>query len=121
MLYSIVLILAIVVSVLLVLVVLAQPPKTSGGLSSSFGGTGSNQNVAGVKKGSDLIERITWGLAFILLLLTLSSKFMINKDVDYGLDGIKTNQGQEVKTSKDAKPKTNDTKPKTNTPNSEKK
>lgn len=107
MLYSLILILAIIVAVLLVLVVLAQPPKTGGGLSSSFGGGGSNQNITGVKKGTDLIERITWGLAFALLILTLSSKFMVSKDDSDSLDNIKSNSGQEVKTSKDVAPKTN--------------
>lgn len=116
MLYPI-LIIAIIVSILLVLVVLAQPPKNGGGLSSSFGGTGSNQNVAGVKKGTDLIERITWGLAFVLLLLTLSSKFFMNKEVDTGLDDVKVNAGQEVKTSTKAPAKTNT--PKTTKPSTE--
>lgn len=112
MLYSVILILAIIVAILLVLVVLAQPPKTGGGLSSAFGGGGSKQNVTGVKKGTDLIERITWGLAFVLLLLTLSSKFMVNRTIDDGLDSIKTTTGQDVKTSEDATPKT-DAKPST--------
>jgi len=66
--------LIVVVSVLLVLVILAQNSK-GGGLSSQFGGSGAS-NMIGVKKTSDLLERITWGLAIALCVLALSSKFV---------------------------------------------
>ena len=58
--------------VVLVLVVLAQNSK-GGGLNSTFGGGGSNQMI-GVKKTTDLLERITWGLAIALFVLTLATK-----------------------------------------------
>ncbi|MEO1050079.1 MAG: preprotein translocase subunit SecG [Bacteroidota bacterium] len=70
--------LIIVVCVLLVLVILAQNSK-GGGLSSQFGGS-SASNMIGVKKTSDLLEKITWGLAIALLALTLSTKFLIPKE-----------------------------------------
>mgnify|MGYP001056782965 CR=1 FL=1 len=70
--YNLLIILIIVVAVLLVLVVLAQNSK-GGGLNSSFGGGGSNQMI-GVKKTTDLLERITWGLAIALFVLTLATK-----------------------------------------------
>ncbi|MEQ6118305.1 preprotein translocase subunit SecG [Reichenbachiella sp. MALMAid0571] len=64
------------VSVVLVLVVLAQNSK-GGGLTSQFGGSGTSQ-LMGVKKTGDLLERITWGLAIALMILTLSTKFVVN-------------------------------------------
>lgn len=70
--YNLLIILIIVVAVLLVLVVLAQNSK-GGGLNSTFGGGGSNQMI-GVKKTTDLLERITWGLAIALFVLTLATK-----------------------------------------------
>tara|TARA_R110000868_G_scaffold162380_2_gene393572 strand:- start:57 stop:398 length:342 start_codon:yes stop_codon:yes gene_type:complete len=70
------------VSVVLVLVVLAQNSK-GGGLTSQFGGSGTSQ-LMGVKKTGDLLERITWGLAITLMVLTLSTKFI-----------VKTNNGNE--------------------------
>ena len=65
----------IVVAALLVLVVLAQNPK-GGGLSSEFGGSGSSQ-LMGVKKTNDLLEKLTWGFALALLVLTLSTNFFL--------------------------------------------
>lgn len=71
--------LAIFVSVLLVLVVLSQSSK--GGISANFIGAGASQ-MMGVKKTSDILEKLTWGLAIALLLLTLATNFMVNDPAD---------------------------------------
>lgn len=76
--------LIVVVSVLLVLVILAQNSK-GGGLSSQFGGSGAS-NMIGVKKTTDLLEKITWGLVITLCILTISSKFV-------GSNSSSTNNG----------------------------
>jgi len=68
--YTLFLSLIILTSVLLVLIVLAQNSK-GGGLSSQFGGSGAS-NFIGVKKTGDLLERLTWGLAIALMVLSLS-------------------------------------------------
>jgi len=70
-----VIVLIVLVAVVLVLVVLAQNSK-GGGLSSQFGGSGTSQLI-GVKKTGDLLERLTWILAFTLIALTMSTKFLI--------------------------------------------
>lgn len=67
--------LIILVSILLVLVVLAQNSK-GGGLSSQFGGSGASQ-IVGVKRTGDILEKITWGLAISLVVLALASSFVI--------------------------------------------
>lgn len=64
------------ICVLLVLVVLAQNPK-GGGLSSQFGGGGASQ-LMGVKRTGDLLEKLTWGFAIALVVLTLSTHMMID-------------------------------------------
>jgi preprotein translocase subunit SecG len=64
----------IFVAVLLVLVVLAQNSK-GGGLTSQFGGSGAS-NIIGVKKTGDLLERLTWGLVVIIMVLSLSTNFV---------------------------------------------
>ena len=69
--FSIFLILIIVVCFLLVLVIMVQNPK-GGGLSSSFGGGGS-QVVGGVKKTGDFLDRSTWTLGALLVILILAS------------------------------------------------
>lgn len=67
--YQLVTVLVILVSVLLVLIVLVQNSK-GGGLASNF--SGSNQ-VMGVRKTTDFLEKSTWTLAGALLLLSFFS------------------------------------------------
>lgn len=60
-----------IICLLLMLVVLIQNPK-GGGIDSTFGGTQANQMI-GASRSTDVIEKITWGLAaalFILCILT---------------------------------------------------
>lgn len=64
-----------ITAILLVLVVLAQNSK-GGGLSSQFGGSGSSQ-LMGVKRTTDLLEKLTWGLSIGLLVLTLATNLII--------------------------------------------
>src|SRR5690606_34527606 len=68
------------ICVLLVLVVLAQNPK-GGGLSSQFGGGGASQ-LMGVKRTGDLLEKLTWGFAIGLVVLTLGTHMMIDTNPD---------------------------------------
>jgi preprotein translocase subunit SecG len=72
-----VVILILIVAVLLVLVVLAQNSK-GGGLSSQFGGSGAS-NIIGVKKTTDLLERLTWGFAIAILVLSLGVNVLIER------------------------------------------
>jgi preprotein translocase subunit SecG len=75
--YTVVTVLIIIVCLLLVLVVLVQNSK-GGGLASGF--AGSNQ-VMGVKKTTDFIEKLTWGLALTLVVLCLVASFSLpNKE-----------------------------------------
>ena len=71
--YSLLIGLAIFCSVLLVLVVLAQNSK-GGGLSNQFGGSGTS-NLIGVKKTGDFLERTTWGLAIVIMVIALATNF----------------------------------------------
>ncbi len=85
MLYTIV-ILAIIISVLLVLIVLIQNPK-GGGLSSGFAGS---NNIMGVQRTGDFLEKGTWVLAASLMVLAL----MVNVVVDKG--GSVNQEGREL-------------------------
>ena len=76
--YTIFAILIIITSILLVLVVLVQNPK-GGGLSSSFGGGAGNQ-IMGAKKTTDFLEKATWFLATVLIVLSLASNFAIPRN-----------------------------------------
>lgn len=68
----------IFVCVLLVLVVLSQNSK-GGGLSGQFGGAGASQ-LMGVKRTGDLLEKLTWGFAIALVVLTLASHMVIDNN-----------------------------------------
>lgn len=67
--FSIFLVLITIVSFLLVVVIMVQNPK-GGGLSSSLGGT---QMMGGVQKTTDFLDKSTWTLASILIVLILAS------------------------------------------------
>ena len=74
--FSIFITLIIIVSFLLVLVIMVQNPK-GGGLSSSFGGGG--QQIGGVQNTTDFLDRSTWVLASLLLVLVLLSNSMVSR------------------------------------------
>jgi len=74
--YSFVSILVILVSILLILIVLVQNSK-GGGLASNF--SSSNQ-VMGVRKTTDFLEKATWTLAGALLVLAFVAVWVLPKD-----------------------------------------
>lgn len=69
-------ILIIVACVLLTLVVLIQNPK-GGGIAANF--VAPNQ-IMGVKRSSDVVEKATWILAIVLISLSLVSNFFRGGD-----------------------------------------
>lgn len=76
--YILVSVLILVACVLLGLIVLVQNPK-GGGLAANF--SASNQYM-GVRKTADFLEKATWTLAIVLLVLSLSSILVIPRNID---------------------------------------
>jgi len=66
-------ILIVFACIFLILIVLVQNSK-GGGLASNF--SSSNQ-VMGVRKTADFLEKATWSLAIALVVLTLAASFAI--------------------------------------------
>lgn len=66
MLYTLCIVLILIASVLIVLAVLVQSPKS--GMAANFGA--SNQ-VMGVRQTADFLEKFTWGMAVAILVLSL--------------------------------------------------
>ncbi len=62
-----ILIIGIIVALLLMLVVLIQNPK-GGGLASNFS---QGNQIFGVEKTTDIVEKITWGGALLIVLISL--------------------------------------------------
>lgn len=96
-------ILIIVASVLLVFIVFIQNPK-GGGLSSDFGAA---QQIGGVQKTNDFIDKATWSLAGIIavlsIIMTIRTKTFVsnvnpNQDGTENVDatGANPNGGQQA-------------------------
>lgn len=65
-----------VVCLLLMLVVLIQNPK-GGGIDSTFGGGQANQ-MLGASRSTDVIEKVTWGLAVALFTLCILTALAVS-------------------------------------------
>lgn len=76
--FTVLIILAIIASILLILAVLIQNPK-GGGIASNF--SAANQ-IAGVKKTNEFIEKATWTLAVGIMILSVGSRFVYTPDVE---------------------------------------
>lgn len=74
--YTFITILIILVCALMILIVLVQKPK-GGGLASNFSST--NQ-VMGVKRTTDVVEKTTWILSIALFVLTMAINLWIPRD-----------------------------------------
>ena len=73
--YTLLVVLAVIVAVLLAFVVLIQESK-GGGLASNFA---SSNQIMGVRKTTDVIEKATWTLAALLVVFSVSSAFFLNR------------------------------------------
>jgi len=60
---------------LLILIVLIQNPK-GGGVDATFGGQGANQ-MLGAARSSDVVEKITWGLAITMFILAIVTAIIV--------------------------------------------
>lgn len=78
--YTLVIVLLFIVCILLILIVLVQNSK-GGGLASNF--QSSNQ-IMGVRKTNDFLEKATWGLAGALLFLSIVGTAAIPRDTKAG-------------------------------------
>lgn len=70
-------ILIALVCVLLMAAVLIQNPK-GGGVDSTFGGSSANQ-MFGAARSTELIEKITWGLAVALFALCIVTTLFVGQ------------------------------------------
>ncbi len=85
-------ILICIITVLLILIVLVQNSK-GGGLTGEFGGLGSNQ-LMGVKKTTDLLEQITWGLGIAMMVLSLATYVFIDRSQAGSINSANVDRAQ---------------------------
>lgn len=75
--YNVLVSLAVVISILLTIIVSVQKPK-GGGLAANFS---ASNNILGVRKTTDFLEKATWSLVIILVVLSVASAAFISKGV----------------------------------------
>ena len=92
--YTVIVILILVVSVLLGLVVLVQNSK-GGGLISNFG---SANQMMGVRQTTDFLEKATWTMAIILVVLCLISSVSIKTSYSGGVQESQMHEQIELST-----------------------
>jgi preprotein translocase subunit SecG len=92
--YTVLVILILVVSVLLGLVVLVQNSK-GGGLISNFG---SANQMMGVRQTTDFLEKATWTMAVILVVLCLMSSMSIKSGRSDGAQDTQMREQIELNT-----------------------
>lgn len=79
MVYTFITIIVVIASILLVAVVLIQNSK-GGGLASNFQ---AQNNIMGVEKTTDFVEKATWFLVSVVVVLSIASAaFLSNKSAD---------------------------------------
>jgi len=93
--FTFIIILLIIASFMLGVVVLVQNSK-GGGLSSGF--SASNQ-IMGVRKTTDLLEKLTWGFAISMLVLAIFANIMIPQNTNTGGGSVIEEQIQNAPTA----------------------
>lgn len=72
--YAVIIVLIVLASIMMCLVVLIQESK-GGGLAAGF----SNLNaMGGVRKTTDFIEKVTWGLAIAMVICSIAAAYTID-------------------------------------------
>ncbi len=73
--YVVIIVLTVIVAIMLIGIVLIQKSK-GGGLSSQFGGASS---VIGVRQTNSFLEKATWTLAALIVVLSVASAYTMPK------------------------------------------
>ncbi|MBQ7634934.1 MAG: preprotein translocase subunit SecG [Bacteroidaceae bacterium] len=71
--FTIIVVLAVIVAILLTFIVLIQESK-GGGLASDFA---SSNQIMGVRKTTDFVEKATWTLAGLLVVLSIVTTYVV--------------------------------------------
>lgn len=101
--YTVLIVLTVLISILLVIVVLVQKSK-GGGLASNF--SGSNQ-IMGVRRTNDFIEKATWTLASVIAILAIASAFVMPNSVGRTGSRVKVQATQVIEGTEYATPEVN--------------
>ncbi len=70
--YTLFVVLIVLVSLLMIFIVLIQESK-GGGLASNFS---SSNSIMGVRKTTDVVEKLTWGLASAMVIISVACAYV---------------------------------------------
>ena len=70
--YTLFVVLIVLVSLLMIFIVLIQESK-GGGLASNFS---SSNSIMGVRKTTDVVEKLTWGLAIAMVVISVACAYV---------------------------------------------
>ena len=100
--YTLLVILIVIAAILMVGIVLIQESK-GGGLASNFA---SYNQIGGVRKTTDFIEKATWTLAAFMVAVSIVCAYVAPRAHENGtaIEQIKTQQTQQQTTGFDATP-----------------
>ena len=70
--YTLFVVLIVLVAIMMIFIVLIQESK-GGGLASNFSSTNS---IMGVRKTTDIVEKLTWGLAAALVVISVACAYV---------------------------------------------
>ena len=96
--YIFCIVLILIASVLIILAVLAQSPKS--GMAANFGA--SNQ-VMGVRQTADFLEKFTWGLAIAIVIL-LATMTMPSANISSSKSGVEKALEQAIESNQNLLP-----------------
>ena len=82
--YLLLIVLIVIVAVLMCGIVLIQNSK-GGGLAASFA---SSNQIMGVRKTTDFLEKATWTLAIAIAVLCVASAYLFPKHAELGHDSV---------------------------------
>ena len=98
--YIFCIVLILIASILLILAVLAQNPKS--GMAANFGA--SNQ-VMGVRQTADFLEKFTWGLAISIVVLSLiATMTMPSASISSSKSGVESALEQSLESNENLMP-----------------
>lgn len=94
--YTVLVILMCIVALLMILIVLMQESK-GGGLSSSFS---SYNQIAGVRKTTDFVEKLTWTFAGLLVAISVACAYVTPQATSDAsvMDGVEVNTQTDIQT-----------------------
>lgn len=95
-------IVVIAICIMLIMVILSQNPK-GGGLSSTFGGGGSQ--MFGVQRTNNFLDRATWTLSILIAVVIILASVMLPRKNQSNLPNIPT-QEQTIPQTTDAETNT---------------